>query len=184
MAKVRLLNGKPLMIGSKVALSDACCCPTGLCSCCLSSSTDPVHITFHGLSTVCGACALSAHGGLIADISALNTIFTVPKIESSACNEYFSASVGTLSIGIYNDFSCSSLATTVDADLQIDIVCDNDGSGCKWFVEADLIFIGGGFDCALIAFFSNGISVGDTIVNQCPGASGSCATTGGFVTIA
>ncbi len=31
MAKVRLLNGKPLMVGGKVALSDACCCGAGAC---------------------------------------------------------------------------------------------------------------------------------------------------------
>ncbi len=33
MAKVRLLNGKPLMVGGKVALSDDCCCgtPVGPC---------------------------------------------------------------------------------------------------------------------------------------------------------
>ncbi len=47
MSKVRLLNGKPLMVGGKVALSDACCCPTitgcpsvtisGLTFCCVPS---------------------------------------------------------------------------------------------------------------------------------------------------
>ncbi len=31
MGKVRLLGGKPLMVGGKVALSDACCCGTGAC---------------------------------------------------------------------------------------------------------------------------------------------------------
>ncbi len=36
MAKVRLLQGKPLMVGGKVALSDDCCCGAGLGACCLN----------------------------------------------------------------------------------------------------------------------------------------------------
>ncbi len=44
MAKVRLLHGKPLMVGGKVALSDDCCCgaqPPGVCP-----DTETITITF------------------------------------------------------------------------------------------------------------------------------------------
>ncbi len=47
MAKVRLLNGKPLMVGSKVALSDDCCCgPTPPTTCC---TTATITIVFSGI---------------------------------------------------------------------------------------------------------------------------------------
>ncbi len=56
MARVRLLHGKPLTVGGKVALSDDCCCtpapPTGC----------PVSVTFNGLEF---CCACDGFGGAI-----------------------------------------------------------------------------------------------------------------------
>ncbi len=52
MAKVRLLHGKPLMVGGKVALSDDCCCggPTPPPFNCPDNLTAPtITITFAGL---------------------------------------------------------------------------------------------------------------------------------------
>ncbi len=50
MAKVRLLHGKPLMVGGKVALSDDCCCtPTPPTGC-------PASVTFSGVEFCC-ACS-------------------------------------------------------------------------------------------------------------------------------
>ncbi len=47
MAKVRLLNGKPLMVGGKVALSDDCCCGTPHTLCC--DGFGKITITFVGI---------------------------------------------------------------------------------------------------------------------------------------
>ncbi len=47
MAKVRLLHGKPLMVGGKVALSDDCCCggQPGVCP-----DTETITITFTAIA--------------------------------------------------------------------------------------------------------------------------------------
>ena len=152
----------------------------GGCGCCLPAP-DTINISFSGVSSLpCTGCVFTSHGAVAGDI---NSTFTLPKVASSSCKEYFSADIGTISIDIYNDFSCVDFNSTVDAILKIDAVCYNDGSGCKWFVEADLEFFGGGLDCALTMFISSGIPVGDPIINQCPGGAGNCASTGGFAII-
>src|SRR6266404_5500170 len=43
MAKVRLFNGKPLLIGGKVALADACCCGASPTGCVLPEGGDCPH---------------------------------------------------------------------------------------------------------------------------------------------
>ncbi len=51
MAKVRLLNGKPLMVGGKVALSDDCCCGGGGCADCPTSpchAIGEIHVAVEG----------------------------------------------------------------------------------------------------------------------------------------
>jgi hypothetical protein len=47
MPKVRLLNGKPLLVGGKVAMNDACCCGEGACP-------DSIEFTVSGISVNCG----------------------------------------------------------------------------------------------------------------------------------
>ncbi len=67
MAKVRLLNGKPLMVGGKVALSDDCCCGTpGVCP---DPDAPTIDVTFAGL-TICPP---------FTDIS-LNGTFTLTRL--------------------------------------------------------------------------------------------------------
>ncbi len=50
MAKVRLLHGKPLMVGGKVAMSDDCCCGGGGgFSCTADPQPDPIILTISGV---------------------------------------------------------------------------------------------------------------------------------------
>ncbi len=76
MAKVRLLNGKPLLVGGKVALSDDCCCsqPT---TCPPDGS--PITVRFAGVLINCGCFASGGEGIIGTDIS-VNGSFSVPSV--------------------------------------------------------------------------------------------------------
>ncbi len=149
------------------------------CSCC--TTADTVTVEFSGISSICAPCVFTAHSGVAADF---NGSYVLPKIDSSACSEYFDDNAATIDIDLYNDSECTDFVSTVSATLQIDAACYNSGDGCKWFIEADLTFLGGGLDCALTVFYSDGTDAATMpIENECPGAVGNCGTTGGQVVI-
>ncbi len=81
MAKVRLLHGKPLMVGGKVALSDDCCCGQTPTDCSAITS-----ITFSGVEFCCACSDESAQRIQFVedgDFGLLNDIpFTLPRTGS------------------------------------------------------------------------------------------------------
>src|SRR5437762_1354614 len=67
MPKVRLLNGKPLMVNGKVALSDDCCCGAGPCQDIVCAAT--LDVTISGLGLCSGGSGSVTFTGvpLVAD---------------------------------------------------------------------------------------------------------------------
>ncbi len=186
MAKVRLLNGKPLMVGGKVALSDDCCCAQG-CSCC-PPATATIDVTFSGVGDVgaCKTCVLSGHTALVS-VSTLNTTFTLPIFDDmgASCVSYQNLSAGTITSTLCDE----GLGTaTINMTLSVAVTCYNPGDGCRWTIIAGLDFRGlcplpfiGICDCSLTAFYCDA-PVAGPFNNQCSGVFANCVSTGGAAT--
>ncbi len=78
MAKVRLLNGKPLMVGGKVAISDGCCCSTPCPTVCPASVT----VKFTGV-TIDGCClSAPSSSSEVTDIGLFNDLSVVLGLDA------------------------------------------------------------------------------------------------------
>ncbi len=126
MAKVRLLNGKPLMVGGKVALSDDCCCQQGACP---VPCAENLYLTFSGVipdSCGCHAQTIEIFTGF--DV----TPYVVPLVDTDGatyCQWFLSVPPPNgLSALLYGTVDCSGLFTDVDDFLGLIVVFLCDGN--------------------------------------------------------
>ncbi len=140
MAQVRLLHGKPLMVGGKVALSDDCCCQPAGCP--------TVIITFSGISFCVDVCLLRVlpDGSTkfltyigINDVPFSTSPFTMAGY---ACS-YFNLTAGSTTELVYGESDCSSLGGLEAADGGAIVAKADNGS---WIVQlsfaGEIMFLG------------------------------------------
>ncbi len=156
MAKVRLLNGKPLMVGGKVALSDDCCCESATCHDC---PADNITLTLSGITLCTGFCLTGFNGTYGVNSGSVNGTYVVPKIISprgSGCC-YELVVPNAINMTQYIDPVCIVPAGAFDTNLGIlvgrfDSPTDPNGPPCQWkiFVYVEpvspddfMLFIGG-----------------------------------------
>ncbi len=145
MAKVRLLQGKPLMVGGKVALSDNCCCQTGACchahgictvatsSACLSAggifqgvgtvctpnpccpNTVSIEVTLSGVSVSCGCVGGSGHSVRVT--GSIGGTYTLPN--TGGCGFEYTVVGAFHAIDYFNDETCTTQTNEADVDAII-----------------------------------------------------------------
>ncbi len=133
MAKVRLLHGKPLMVGGKVALSDDCCCgPTPPTVC-------PTSVTFSGIEFCCvpggsGTSAMLFEDSGADPIEVINdTPFSLLDIDPAApCDTRCS---GQTDLGIHN-WNSSDCTTSPTGDTVTGIALFVVHAAGIWYVLA------------------------------------------------
>ncbi len=138
MAKVRLLQGKPLMVGGKVALSDDCCCGGVVCP-------DTVIVRFHGV-TICATCYTtgisSAH---LADVGLFNDVDVTCIDFGSTCGDMDCLrDNGFGVIGSppeppqinYKDFGTADCSGIPAHDVAGDVAVAIGRQGATWYVMA------------------------------------------------
>ncbi len=145
MAKVRLLNGKPLMVGGKVALSDDCCC-AGQCPDCPAGS---VTVTFNSLSICAGCIPVVLNGVSYVVGGSIDGSYLLPVHASAGgvcC--YEGLFIGP-SVDDYLDTTCTVLDTPEIWTLFIRVgryspmSIDPDEPACQWAVYAWIEGAGG-----------------------------------------
>lgn len=156
MSKVRLLNGKPLMVGGKVATSDDCCCQPENCFCDTADCGGGEHVayfTFSGISVACGCVDLSSINpdtSRIITSASLNGTITANCVDSvwSGVNEAM-----TFNYNGYQDSFCSDLQVTAAAIPSVYAWCD--GSTLRVALTDNISVLFYGSACALDTPYDN-----------------------------
>jgi hypothetical protein len=131
MAQVRLLGGKPLMVGGKVALNDDCCCGGDEeCSTC-DHTHDIITLTPSGLS-ICSGCISSAFYGqsynTLADLG-INNSAVLGRIDGPPSPDYWQGNGGSVSFNYFlANTTCSGLPSgSFSHAVQWNVICDETG---------------------------------------------------------
>ncbi len=172
MAKVRLLNGKPLMVGGKVATSDDCCCPSACPDCPAVSVT----ITFSGVIACVGCVPVVTNLASYIIGGSIDGTYTLPvhAVGGGACC-YEGLFTGP-SVDDYIGIDCSVFDTTETWTLFIRV--GRSSPACEWAVYAwiegaggdQLVSFIGAPQSSFSAPFSNTTvcgSGGGTVSNPC-----------------
>ncbi len=142
MAKVRLLNGKPLMVGGKVALSDDCCCGTpGICQ-----DVATITVAISGVTLCPGCVEIDAGGGavIVDSASPLNGTFILTQIATASV--WTNDTVGTAHIRSFIT-GCLLLLSEGDFDMRISLECDTSDPGTGYRLT---------YEVGSLSFFSLG----------------------------
>jgi hypothetical protein len=115
MAKVRLLQGKPLMVGGKVSLSDDCCCG-GACP-----DVETLNVEFAGVLLDCACVDIPENSSsvIVTDIS-----FNGPFALSGGTG-IWTGNGGVIHAKTFAGSSCGGSPTfDGDAQVSIQVTCD------------------------------------------------------------
>ena len=126
MPKVRLLGGKPLIVGGKVALSDSCCCGAGTCP-----DVDPITVAFSGIS-LCSGCLDATPFGFGVSINNLiatgviNGTFTLARYFTGSPEGWFFTTGNRINYDLWTASGCSGPPfSNVDDGLTPIVWCEN-----------------------------------------------------------
>ncbi len=151
MAKVRLLNGKPLMVSGKVALSDACCCGAAF----TCSTSESVTVTFTGISIGCGCVSLTTIPSSVnvTDIS-MNGTFVLTGAagfwDNSSCGFFAGIQYGV-------SLDCSGLPSVISGQGRAFVYCANAESQYEPDTPVGLVI---GYEAGSVVFFASLVATG------------------------
>jgi hypothetical protein len=135
MAKVRLLQGKPLMVGGKVALSDDCCCGGAVCP---PDGVD-LTVTFSGIET----CLCSSFLGSSFKVTSgdPNGTYLIPF---DSPGFWQSSGIGTFHFLTYVGVTdCTTIPIESDVSAFIQVGCTDGEWTVFFFLEGSARWFGG-----------------------------------------
>lgn len=156
MGKVRLLNGKPLLVGGKVAISDNCCCSQGSCPDPLVNS---ITANVAGISFPCGCIDLGPFGfagnSIVATDNAVNGIQILGFVPGPP-DTWSTSGVAPFDISSYSDGHCGHFFFSGTVNQSILVACVSGSTTVLIYDSGDLF----------ATFYATGASFGSSVSNQ------------------